>query len=62
MNHDDDDDEVRDDRDDEQPTIVVLKEGDLSEEQVKAEKNGDGGNFLSLFLLKVWTRDLDCWQ
>jgi len=36
--HDDHDDD-REDRDDEQPAIVVLKDGDLTAEQVQAEKD-----------------------
>ncbi len=45
LNQDDHDDD-REDRDDEQPAIVVLKEGDLTAEQVQAEKDK---NSLGLF-------------
>jgi len=43
LNQDFDDDDGREDGDDEQPTIVVLKEGDLTAEQVKAEKEKNKG-------------------
>ena len=43
-----DDDDDREDLDDEQPTVVVLKDGDLTAEQVKAEMEKDSGELLLL--------------
>jgi hypothetical protein len=46
LNQDDHDDDCED-RDDEQPAIVVLKEGDLTAEQVQAEKDKNAIGFLT---------------
>lgn len=45
------------DSDDEQPQIVVTKTGDLSAEQVEAEKRRiESGKKLFLFFLLLWIR------
>ena len=53
IDHDEVDD--REDRDDEQPQIVALKDGDLTAEQVKAEKdnNSIGTKIITHFVSRL---------